>query len=187
MNQPPGGGPPPYGQWGPPPPGYAQVPPQGQAYPGGQAQPGYPPPGFYPPTPQQRAEDEQHLTALAIGHFIYAALTGVIACVFGVYVVVAMFAFSSIPKSPGAPPPAAIGAAVAGVFGFIALLILGMAAMLVFSGLSIQKRQRRTLSFVMACLICMNVPLGTLLGVLTLIVLNRPSVKELYDRAAVAS
>jgi hypothetical protein len=48
----------------------------------------------------------------------------------------------------------------------------------------LRKRRHRTLSFVMACLTCINIPLGTALGVFTLVVLSRPSVKALYDQVA---
>ena len=36
----------------------------------------------------------------------------------------------------------------------------------------------------MACVCCVNIPLGTALGVFTLIVLSRPGVKAIYDRVA---
>jgi hypothetical protein len=42
------------------------------------------------------------------------------------------------------------------------------------------------LSFVAACLTCVNVPLGTALGVFTIIVLNRASVKAMYHEAELA-
>ena len=38
--------------------------------------------------------------------------------------------------------------------------------------------------FVIACLACMQMPLGTILGVFTIIVLARPSVKEMFDRSS---
>jgi hypothetical protein len=38
------------------------------------------------------------------------------------------------------------------------------------------------LAFVTACLSCMNVPIGTALGVFAILVLNRPSVKALFGR-----
>ena len=50
--------------------------------------------------------------------------------------------------------------------------------------MSLKKRQKRTFSFVIACICCMNIPLGTALGVFTLVVLSRQSVKAIYDRVA---
>ena len=37
---------------------------------------------------------------------------------------------------------------------------------------------------VIAALECLSVPLGTLLGVFTLVVLSRPSVRDSFDRPA---
>jgi heme A synthase len=64
------------------------------------------------------------------------------------------------------------------------LVGFAIAIALVLSGLALRKRQRRNLTFVVACIICINVPFGTLLGVFTLIVLSRASVKALYDQRA---
>lgn len=38
-----------------------------------------------------------------------------------------------------------------------------------------------TFVFVMACVQCANVPFGTALGVFTILVLQRPSVKALFE------
>ena len=71
------------------------------------------------------------------------------------------------------------------IFGGIFMVIgLATTVALVISGLGLRRRRRRTLSFVVACLICLNVPFGTALGVFTLIVLSRASVKALYDQRA---
>ncbi len=55
-------------------------------------------------------------------------------------------------------------------------------AVLLFLFRSIQPsaRRHRTFSIVIASLSCMSFPFGTILGVFTLIVLVRPSVKILY-------
>jgi hypothetical protein len=163
--------PPPNAPYGPPPQqGYAQ--PQG-----------YPqPPGM--PT----AEDESNLNTLAICHFIYAGLLalgglfGVIYVVFGV--IIATAAMSGSGATGGAAPPAAIGGLVAMIGGIITLLIWTKGALILYSGLSLKKRRRKTLSLVMACICCVNIPLGTALGVFTLIVLSKPGVKAIYDRVA---
>jgi hypothetical protein len=42
------------------------------------------------------------------------------------------------------------------------------------------RRKARTFCFVIACIACLNVPLGTALGVCTILVLSRPRVKDLF-------
>ena len=68
-------------------------------------------------------------------------------------------------------------------FGVIVALLVAKAALLAYSGVCIRKRRHRTLSVIMACLSCVNIPLGTALGVFTLVVLSRPSVKAMYEYA----
>ena len=158
-------------QYPPPNMPYAQPPPQG-----------YP---QHPPVPT--AEDEAHLNTLAICHYIYAGMLGLFG-IFGLIYVVfgVILATASLGASggPGGPPPAAIGGVVAAIGGFITLFLWAKAGCVAYSGMSIKKRQRRTFSFVIACICCMNIPLGTALGVFTLVVLSRQSVKAIYDRVA---
>ena len=49
------------------------------------------------------------------------------------------------------------------------------------SGLAESRRKHYTFCFVMACVECLSVPFGTMLGVFTILVLNRASVKELFN------
>jgi hypothetical protein len=149
---------------------------------------GMPPPqGYQAAAPN--AEDESHLNTLAICHFIYAGFAALGGLVGLVYVVLGIFVATSMASSPppgaaGGPPPALFGGLFAAIGGFIMLFVWTLAGLVLYSGLSIKKRQRRTLSFVVACLCCMNIPLGTALGVFTLVVLSRASVKAIYDRVA---
>jgi hypothetical protein len=170
--------PPPYG--GPPPP-YGG-PPQAYGAP-------LPPPGFRPPAPP--TDDASHLSVLAICHFVYSGFLGLSSLLGLVYVAIGIFFASSVfptppPTAHGAPglPPELIGGFFAAVGGFITLFLGAQAVLVLVSGLALRKRRRRTLSFVAACICCMNVPLGTALGVFTLVVLSRASVKALYDQVA---
>jgi len=174
------GAPPPYAPYPPQPPGYGPQPGYGQAPPPG----GYGGYGGHVPIPP-RNDDAQHLSILSICTFVYAGLTAMLSLFGIVYVVLGVAMATAIPPGPaGGPPPAAIGGVFA-VFGAIFTLVgLAVTVALVFSGLGLRRRRRRTLSFVVACLVCINIPFGTLLGVFTLIVLSRPSVKALYDQSA---
>lgn len=93
---------------------------------------------------------------------------------------------ANAPSGPHPPDPhaqeaaAGIMIAVAVVMGImmIALLVLHLLA-----AAGLKKRTRYTLAFAMACMACLSVPLGTALGVWTIMVLTRPSVKALFARA----
>jgi hypothetical protein len=68
--------------------------------------------------------------------------------------------------------------AVAAVFGIVNLA----------SGLLIMRRRRRALSVFVACLDCIIVPVGTILGAYSIVVLLRDSVREAYGaRGAVTA
>jgi hypothetical protein len=68
------------------------------------------------------------------------------------------------------------------LIGIVGMLLMwAMAALIIYTGSSLRARKRPTLCKVMACLVCLNVPLGTALGVWTLVVLGRDSVRRLFD------
>ncbi|HVJ46578.1 MAG TPA: hypothetical protein VM511_09360 [Luteolibacter sp.] len=65
-----------------------------------------------------------------------------------------------------------------GLFGLIFGMSLAICLFLV--GRWLTARKHPTFCFVVACIQCINMPLGTLLGVFTILVLNRPSVRALF-------
>jgi hypothetical protein len=65
-----------------------------------------------------------------------------------------------------------------GAIWFVTSLILNL-----LSGLFIRARKHRTFSLVVSGINCVHIPLGTVLGVFTIIVLIRESVRELYETA----
>jgi hypothetical protein len=146
-----------------------------------------PPQGYaFAPRLEPLPEDAQNLNVLAICHYVYAGLVGLVGMVVAVYVVIGVLFASGVasrshPSASGAPPEAAVAGIVAVLGGFFILLLLAKAGLLVYSGMCLRSRRHRMFSFVMACLTCVNIPLGTVLGVFTLVVLSRPSVRALYD------
>jgi len=55
-----------------------------------------------------------------------------------------------------------------------------LAVCLIISGRFLARRKHYKFCFVVACISCVFTPCGTVLGVFTIIVLMRPSVKELF-------
>ena len=58
---------------------------------------------------------------------------------------------------------------------------------LALAGLFLARRQRYVYCLVMAALACMLMPFGTILGVFTIIVLMRESVREMFDQPSPAA
>ena len=61
-------------------------------------------------------------------------------------------------------------------------IIIGwtIAVCIIIAGSNLAKRKHYTFCLVIAAISCMFMPLGTVLGIFTIIVLMRPSVKELF-------
>jgi Na+-driven multidrug efflux pump len=138
-----------------------------------------------PPLPRdQRKIDADHLNLLAIFHFVGAGLA-----LLGILLLLAHFAMMHAlldnPKmwenQKQGPPPAEFFAIFKWFYLVFAVWFVGSGILNVISGLCIRARKHRTFSMVVAGINCLHMPLGTVLGVFTLIVLIRDSVRELYE------
>jgi hypothetical protein len=131
----------------------------------------------------QRKMDADHLRLLAIFHFIAAAF----AC-FGILFVCGhyalMHAFMSNPgmwTSPNAPNPAEFFALFRWFYLVFGLWFIGSGVLNILSGFFLRARKHRIFSIVVACINCLYMPLGTILGVFTILVLARDTVREVYE------
>lgn len=92
--------------------------------------------------------------------------------------------FPAPPSGSFAPPSSAMPPAFGWLFvfaGVLALLATEILAVLTFAaGRCLVRRRNQTLIQVVAALLCLHVPLGTLLGVFTFIILGRPSIASLF-------
>ncbi len=128
--------------------------------------------------------DQEHLALLKVGFYIMAAFQGFysLCTLFGISLgVFFLFGFPHATPPPGIDPRFL----VALFLGLgIATFLFGMAATFLtyFAGRSLSERRRRIFCMVLAGVLCLSLPFGTVLGVCTIMVLNRPSVKELFDR-----
>jgi hypothetical protein len=133
----------------------------------------------------QRAIDADHLNLLSIFHFVSAGLA-----ILGILFVVAHYAMFSVffanPKmweaTKAGPPPVAIFCMFKWFYVVFGLWFLMGGIGNVISGIGMRKRKWRAFSLVVAGYNCLHVPLGTILGVFTFIVLLRESVREVYEQ-----
>ncbi len=134
------------------------------------------------------AQDEDHLRLLSIFHYVYAGIT----CFFGsiplIHVTMGIALMVSPPEiRNGQPQPDLrfIGAIFAVIGGLAVLLSWSFGAGLFFAGRNLASRRRYTFCFVIACIACIFVPIGTSLGVCSILVLLRPAVKAAFDLPAI--
>lgn len=128
-------------------------------------------------------DDAQQLKLLSIFHYVAAVLLAVVACIPVIHLCIGILmvtAPATMSGGGGQPPPAFLG----WMFILIAsVIILGgwtIAALMVLAGRFLARRERRVYCLVVAAVECVWTPFGTVLGILTLIVLIRPSVIELF-------
>jgi hypothetical protein len=130
------------------------------------------------------SRDQEHLRILSIMYYVFGGL-GVFGGLFPLIYVAMGVAFLSgsmaPPGSNGGPPPE-IGWILIALGGSFSLLVWLMAACTLFAAYNLSRKKRYLFCFVIACICCASVPLGTILGVFTIVVLARPGVKELFDR-----
>jgi hypothetical protein len=131
------------------------------------------------------AADVEHLQLLAIFHYIVGTLMMFFACffifhlVFGLVMVFNPGAFHGSKGEPS-PPPVWLGILFAMMGGIGLLTGWTIGGLTIYSGHCLSKHRRRLFSLVMASFACLFMPFGTLLGVFTIIVLQRDSVRRLY-------
>lgn len=132
----------------------------------------------------QRKVDADHLKLVEIFHFVYAgmALAGVFFLLAHYAVFQAFFSNPQLWESQNqTPPPAAVFAVLKWfylIFG--AWFVIGI-MLNVISALCLRARKHRMFCMVVAGINCVRIPVGTVLGVFTIIVMARDSVRELYE------
>jgi len=134
-------------------------------------------------------QDKQHLQLLAIFHYVVAGLAALFSFFPLLYTTVgAIFIFAARhgTAKPGEDLPPEFLGWIFAVLGSVLFLIgIAMAICILIAGRSLALRKRYSFALVMACIECLFIPFGTILGVFTIIVLSRESVRELFLTASV--
>lgn len=136
-----------------------------------------------PPTSN---DDAQHLRLLAIFHYVVGGLTALLACFPPLHVALGLamvFAPRSFANKPGDEPPPFVGWIFAGMGMGLFLAGITLAVCIILAGRFLARRKRYWFVFVLACLQCAVFPFETVLGVITIAVPSRESVKAQFRAA----
>jgi len=127
--------------------------------------------------------DLQHLKALSICHYVLGGLVALISSLFLIHVSmgIMMITSPSTMSGGGPPPPPFMGWMFLMIGSGAVLAGWTLAAFIITAGRFLARRRHHLFCLIVAGVSCAWVPLGTALGVFTLIVLLRPSVKELFQ------
>ena len=125
--------------------------------------------------------DQKHLELLSIFHYIVGGVMMLFACIPLIHLSIGMAIMSgALENGDGPAPPLWFGMIFAIMGGAFFIIGEAVAALIIYSGRQLKKRTKYMFSFVLACIMCMFMPLGTILGIFTIIVLSRESVKKMY-------
>jgi hypothetical protein len=128
--------------------------------------------------------DEEHLRLLAIFHYVLAGIMTVFALFPVIHLCVGLFFVFFAPHlhaSPGQElPPAWFGWIFIIVAAVLIVTGLTLATLTFIAGRCLSARRHYGYCFVVGCIECIMMPFGTVLGVFTIITLNRESAKALF-------
>ncbi|QDT01899.1 hypothetical protein K227x_02680 [Rubripirellula lacrimiformis] len=129
-------------------------------------------------------QDTEHLNLLAIFHYVVAGIVTLISLFPMIHIAIGIAIVSGAfdGQNPNQAPPAIFGWFFIVIPAMIMLIGLALAVAIALAGRWLSARRRHTFCVVVAGIECAFMPFGTVLGVLTLIVLLRPSVKLMFDQ-----
>ena len=135
---------------------------------------------------RQAIIDNEHLRLLSIFHYVVGAIHIACASFLILHLVVLSLAASDpemlkAPQEGSTQMPAEIIRIIQVFVGVIMLLGWTFGGLTIFAGKCIAKRQKRMFTLVMAGINCVAFPFGTALGVFTIVVLSRDSVRRQYS------
>ena len=126
-------------------------------------------------------KDLQYLNWLRIGYIVHGVIVMLFSLLPIVHISIGVAMLSGAFDSEKNPPPEFMGwfFVVGGLTIMISGMTLGMLSFVVARYLRLHVKH--TFCFVVACITCVFQPLGTILGVFSIIVLIRESVKQLFN------
>lgn len=127
-------------------------------------------------------KDYEHLKWLSVGFYVSAGLTALFACFPFIHLFMGIAMLAGKFEQEKNPPPPFVGWFLIGIASVFILLGFTLAICNFFAGRFLKQQTKYTFCFVIAVVNCMFAPLGTVLGIFTIIVLLRDSVKALFDK-----
>jgi Fe2+ transport system protein B len=124
------------------------------------------------------SRDEDQLRLLSIFHYVLGALQVLVALFPAVDLTMGMGVVSG--RFGEVAEPASYGWTLIGTSVLALILGLGLSVLTIMAGRRLAEHRAHSFCLVVAAVNCFFFPFGTILGVLTLIVLKRPAVREAF-------
>lgn len=143
--------------------------------------------GNYPPRPPAGPpplrNDAEQLRLLALFHFIYAGIVAFFGLIGVAFFVFGVFTRLNARPTPQTPNPTVAGLVMILVGLCVMLFVFGLAFLTYLTGRFLKQHRHRMFCIIMSAIHCASFPLGTALGVFTIIVLARDSVIAMFEQA----
>lgn len=137
---------------------------------------------------EDRDQDLEQLKLLSIFHYVLGAMGCVSACFpiihFGLGIAMLSGGIDAAKSAEDEAAMRIVGTMFVIIGGVVIVAGWAIGLSLIYAGRCLATHRNYTFCFVVACISCLFMPLGTLLGVFTIVVLMRDSVKELFYQSA---
>lgn len=130
-------------------------------------------------------QDDEQLKLLSVFHYVvggmvaFFSLMPMIHLIFGIVILVSPETIAQ----QGQPPPAFLGGLLVGIASALILVGLTLAGAIIATGRFLSRRRHYMWCLIVGGIECIFMPIGTALGVFTIIVLMRQSVKNAFAEA----
>ena len=131
-------------------------------------------------------EDSKHLDLLSTFHYVLGGITAFFSCIPFLHVFMGLAIISGKffqSTNGGHEPPAAFGWLFVGVGAMAIIIGWSIAACMLIAAGKLRRHKSRMFCLVTAGLECIMMPFGTILGVFTIIALNKDSIKALFPQS----
>jgi len=131
-------------------------------------------------------EDIKHLELLAKFHYILAGITAVFSSIPLLHFIMGLLIISGkiFQESNTPVPPPFMGWMFVIVSSVFIMFGWCMAVFVFIGGRKLKQHKNRIFCMVVAGIECMFMPLGTILGVFTIILLNKESIKDIFAQTS---
>ena len=131
---------------------------------------------------ESASKDVEHLRLLSIFHYVAGGILGFFSCLPFIHIAMGLFIILA-PETfdKGEPPPPFFGWMFVIMGSVFVLAGWTLAILVIVAGRLLKRHKRRIFCMVVAGISCLFMPVGTVLGVFTIIVLSRPTVRALFE------
>lgn len=123
----------------------------------------------------------EKLTLLGVFHYVFAGFSALFGCLPLIHVTFGVMMLTGGFAGPN-PPPDWLGLLFVAIGALASVMMWALAVVTGLAGYYLRTQRHHTFCLVVAAIECLNMPLGTILGVLTIITLVDPQVKETFAR-----